>query len=173
MTIDPVALARMLLASFVCGVGLELLWEVLGIVGCAVRYRRGHSIERGRESGAGLVLIFLKDLLYFTAAGVIVSILIYWTNDGQFRALALAGLFAGFLACYFTLGRLLRRLTEALVILIFKVLGIILYPLTLLMHLLKKGWSRALEYARVWAMRRRTISELRALDSIRSRGMPD
>lgn len=173
MTVDPAALARMFLVSLLCGAALELLWEGLGIVGCALRYRRGGSIEWGCESGLGLIIIFIKDMLYFVAAGVVVSVLIYWMNDGQFRFLALAGLFAGFFSAYFTIGRLLRRLTEGLVILIFRLLGIILYPLTLLRRLIARGARRIAGYARVAAMRRRTIAGTRALNSIKERGMPD
>jgi hypothetical protein len=172
MTVDPIALARMFLASLLCGVLLELFWECLGFIGCIVRYRKKGSTKPVKDNPVGLVIIFIKDILFFTIAGVVVAVLIYWTNDGQFRFLALAGLLIGFLICYKTLGSLLRKLNEQLVKLLFVLIGILTYPVRKLIALIASIIGRAAESERRRRMKRFTLSQIKAVDIIKVKGMP-
>ena len=172
MTVDPIALARMLLASLLCGAILELFWECLGFIGCAVRYRKNGSTGPVKDNPVGLVIIFIKDILFFTIAGVVVAVLIYWTNDGQFRFLSLAGLIIGFICCYKTLGMLLRKLNEQLVKLLFAALRILTYPVRKLYYLIASLIGKALEHERQRRMKQFTLREIRAVDIIKVKGMP-
>lgn len=64
----------------------------------------------GSRSRAGSViygiLLFFEDILFFAVCGCAVSVLIYYTNDGRFRLMAVVGVFVGFLLYYLTVGRL-------------------------------------------------------------------
>lgn len=172
MTVDPIALARMFVASLLCGVLLELFWECLGFIGYVVRYRKKGSAKPAKENPLGYVIIFIKDILFFTVAGVIVAVLIYWTNDGQFRFLALAGLLIGFFLCYRTLGSLLRKLNEQLVKLLFAFIGILTYPVRKLISLIVLLIGRGAEHERRRRMKRFTLHEIKAVDIIKVKGMP-
>jgi hypothetical protein len=172
MTIDPISLARMFLLSLVCGAALELLWECFGFIGCVVKYRKKGSDGPAKDNPVGLVLIFIKDILFFTVAGAIVAVFVYWTNDGQFRFLALAGLFTGFLCCRRTLGRLLRRLNEQLVKLIFAFLGILIYPVRKVFYFASLLLNKAAQHERRRRMKRYTIRKIKELDIIEVQGYP-
>lgn len=52
------------------------------------------------------ILLFFEDILFFTVCGCSISVLIYYTNDGKFRLMAVVGVFVGFLLYYLTVGRL-------------------------------------------------------------------
>ncbi len=162
----------MFLVSLLCGGALEIVWESLGFIGFAVRYKRGGGSGRAGESSFGLIIIFIKDILFFTLAGAVFSVLIYWANDGQFRFLALAGVVIGFIICHRTLGRLIRLLNEQIVKLLFTLLGILFYPVRKLICFAAALIGRAAEAGRRQRMRRYTLREIRAVDLIKLRGMP-
>lgn len=173
MFVDPEKLAWMFAASIVCGIVLELFWETLGLFGCAVRYRRGGIIVPGSESTAGLVVIFIKDIIYFTIAGVVMSVLIYWTNDGEPRYLAFAGVIAGYFITHRTLGRLLRRVNEQIVIILFRVISIFLYPLRMLIIFIVRAVRAVQGRLRFYRMVKHTLRRIRALEAVRKQGVPD
>lgn len=62
------------------------------------------------------VLIFTEDLLFGLVCGVSLVILLYYTNDGQLRALALFGMACGFFVYHQTLGRLIMLFSEVIVL---------------------------------------------------------
>ena len=173
MFVEPGKLAWMFAVSVVCGVALELFWEALGLLGCAVRYRRGGVIVPGGEGAAALTVVFIKDLFYFTVAGAVVAVLIYWTNDGEPRYLAFAGVAAGFFVTHRTLGRLLRRINERLVIFVFGAVLIALYPARLALSLLIRGVSSVRTKYRRARMTAYTLRRIRALKIIEKNGAPD
>lgn len=173
MTVDPVALARMFLISLLCGSLLELLWEFFGFFICVLKYRKSGDIGPIKDSIPGLIIIFIKDILFFSVAGAVVAVLIYWTNDGQFRFLALAGLLIGFLCCYKTLGKLIRFLNLQLVKFLFTVLSLLTYPIRKLISLINALTSRTINYIRQSRMRQFTLLEIKKVEIIKANGMPE
>ena len=61
------------------------------------------------------LLIFAEDLLFGVVCGISLIILLYYTNDGQFRALSVCGMACGFFVYYHTLGRLVMLFSEVIV----------------------------------------------------------
>ena len=59
------------------------------------------------------LLIFLGDFLYLLLVGMLFSVFIYWQNDGVFRFYMLFGATIGYMAYYFTVGRLVLASAEA------------------------------------------------------------
>ncbi len=162
----------MFLVSLLCGGALEIVWECLGFIGFAVRYKRKGGSGRTADSPFGLIIIFIKDILFFTLAGAVFSVLIYWANDGQFRFLALVGVIIGFIICHRTLGRLIRLLNEQIVKLLFTLLSILFYPARKLIGIAVALIRRAAEAECRRRMRCYTMREIRAVDVIKLRGMP-
>lgn len=59
------------------------------------------------------IWLFFEDILFFTIAGTAVALLMYYTNDGQFRLMALAVAAFGFVTYYLTLGKLVLAFSQA------------------------------------------------------------
>ena len=60
------------------------------------------------------ILVFFEDILFFLVAGCVISVLIYYTNDGIFRLMALFGVMCGFFAYYFTVGKIVIHLSDVI-----------------------------------------------------------
>ena len=58
------------------------------------------------------VYVVVSDVLFVTACGAIMVLVAYAYNSGRVRAIMLLGLLAGFLAYYFTVGKLVIRLSR-------------------------------------------------------------
>ena len=61
------------------------------------------------------VLLFFTDLIFALVSALALILLLYYTNDGQFRAPAVIGMACGFFVYTVTLGRLILRVGGALV----------------------------------------------------------
>ncbi|HHT54103.1 MAG TPA: hypothetical protein GX011_04105 [Clostridiales bacterium] len=173
MTVEPLALLRMFIVSLLSGIALEVLWECLGFVGFALRYRRQGGAVTFGDTPISLIVIFVKDVLFFTVAGAVVAVLIYWANDGQFRMLSPVGALLGFYICRSTLGRLLRRLNEELVKLLFAALRILFWPAKKLGLLVMSLICRGAVLLRRQRMKRYTQRRIRATNIIKIHGMPE
>ena len=131
MEISQRLLGLMFALSVAVGAGLGLLWNALKLLRALTGAETGHppSEADGRTAAgkAGLpfpvrccgllrqALFFGADVLFGLTCGIAVILLLYYTNDGQFRLLALLGTAGGFFVWYHTLGRLLDRLTDLFV----------------------------------------------------------
>ena len=98
-----------------------------------IRHLRASRIQR-------TIFIFVGDFLFGLVCGVSLIILLYYTNDGQFRALAVFGMACGFFVYYHTLGRLVMLFSEVIVLAVRRlvrwVLRILLLPFYWLARLL-------------------------------------
>ncbi len=61
------------------------------------------------------VLIFFQDVILLVFAAVGITVLNYWLNQGRFRFYTVAAVVIGFLAYYFTIGKLVMLLSEGIV----------------------------------------------------------
>ena len=201
--IFPARLMGMLLWGFVCGAGLGGMWDVIRItrVLLGVRYpSRGaerlyemplpilrRTVSRpasgiGKRSLPQSILrhavIFLEDVLFGVMWGVIMTLLIYFTNDGIFRAMAPIGMLCGFFAYYWTVGRLVLSLSQGIVFflraaLCYLVAAILLPPRTLIWlwrHTMGAYLKRKRDLAREKRAERYHAGALRALTEQAERG---
>ena len=87
-------------------------------------------------------LVFTEDLLFGVVCAVSLVILLYYANDGQFRALAVWGMACGFFVYYHTLGRLVMLFSEAIVMALRRIIRwivrLLLVPLRVLGCLLNR-----------------------------------
>jgi hypothetical protein len=136
--IEPDRLMGMLLWGIVCGAALGLLWDVFRLtrVMLGVNYptRRTRIPDEKRplpllgrpapsRTGADTArrrwlcstVIFCEDILFGVICGVVMTLLVYITNDGTFRIMAPAGMLCGFIAYYLTVGRLVLSLSQAII----------------------------------------------------------
>ncbi len=88
----------------------------------------------------------LQDLGFCLSAGILVTILLFYGNDGGFRGFVIPGIAAGFLLYYVTLGALLIRCSEYLIYALkTAVLYAVFYitrPFLLLARLIIDLWKR-------------------------------
>ncbi len=126
MEISQKLLGAVFALSVLCGAGLGLLWNLLRLLRalCGVRaapapaQRDCPAVCPGRHRlliSLRAVWLFLLDALFGLLCVCVLILLLYYTNDGQFRLLAAAGMGCGFFAWYHTLGRLLGRFTDLMV----------------------------------------------------------
>lgn len=88
------------------------------------------------------VWLFFEDILFFVLCGVAVALLMYYTNDGQFRLMALVTVSVGFAVYYITVGRIVLSsayaVSFAIRVTVTYLVLILLTPLAFFFKLLKK-----------------------------------
>lgn len=107
-------LAIILLRSFLCGVVLGVVYEMIRAFKllCGVEsYSGERRKKRGFASFLSHAVTFATDILFWVGSGC-ASILLIYACGGFFRGLIYIGIFGGFLAYYFTLGRLILALNR-------------------------------------------------------------
>lgn len=110
-------LARALLWSCAAGAALGALYDVFRIL----------RIALGRRMSVWLMLvIFWQDVLYALLAGCAMAVFLFCANEGRVRVFLLAGALSGFLAWFFTVGRLLMALAERIIFAVKWVVGLLL-----------------------------------------------
>ena len=166
--IDPHRLMGMLLWGMVCGAGLGGVWDVFRItrVFLGIHYP-SRSVTRWYETPLPLLhrpvsrphpaskrllpphllrgaVIFVEDALFGVLCGCTMTLLIYFTNDGIFRAMAPLGMLSGFLIYYHTLGRVILSLSQIVVFLLRAARCYLVAALLLPPRLLLRLWRRTL-----------------------------
>ena len=81
--------------------------------------RKAYSQKKNKLSSVLLsVLIAVGDIIFAVSCGILVVMIAYAYNSGKVRAVIFIGLALGFLAYYFTLGKLVMKTSELLAFLI-------------------------------------------------------
>lgn len=106
--------------------GLMYVWAVAagalwGLVYDAFRLSRKALGFGACERVWQKAVLFAEDVLFGLVGGVILILLLYYTNNGQFRGLALVGLLSGFFVYEHTVGRLVRLCLDWLIAVIKRV----------------------------------------------------
>lgn len=160
-------LGYMLLAAIAVGGLLGVWYDVLRLSRLLLGWdvpTALHRAGKGRRAVAlvGYVLRFAEDVIFGLSCTLALILLLYYTNDGRFRFLALLGMAAGYLAYRLTFGRLFDslapRLTRALRWTVKKAVWLLLWPL--------RGFCR-LWQATVGAAVRRALARRREKRAIR------
>ena len=128
MEISQRLLGMLFVWAVALGFALGSVYDVLRItrILCGVHYVKRFSEEKGSATDVSslrqrvsriqrAILVFSGDLLFGVVCGISLIILLYYTNDGQFRALAVFGTACGFFVYYHTLGRLVMLFSEVIV----------------------------------------------------------
>ncbi len=149
MEIFPYKLFLLLLSSFLFGMSGGAINDIWRICRCflGVRYSEAGAElyrkklpfvgELGKRSGDGRwrrvllwIVVFFQDLLLFTYLGCGSVALNFYFNSGEFRIYTVAAVSVGFLVYYFTIGRLVTRVSEIIVFFIRAALRMILFLLS-------------------------------------------
>ena len=107
-------LAIILLRSFLCGVALGVVFEVIRAFKLLCSVEDYDATRRRRTGFLGFLshaVTFVTDFVFWVGSGC-VSILLTYACGGFFRGLIYIGIFGGFLAYYFTLGKLILGLNR-------------------------------------------------------------
>ncbi len=105
--IEQSELAWLLLWALALGSALGVFYDVFRIIR---RATRGVN-----KSPVGLALIFLQDVIFFIAAAAASAIFFYKLNSGRVRLSGVLFIVLGFSAYYFTLGRLVMLVADAII----------------------------------------------------------
>ena len=112
MAISQALLGRMLIGALLTGAVWGAWYDVLRlfrvIVGLEGDCRRAGRKKRLCHS----VVLFVQDVLFGVIGGVSLVLLLYYTNDGQFRGLAVIGMLLGACVYHQTIGRGVRFCTD-------------------------------------------------------------
>lgn len=119
--------------------------------------RRIGKIGKGPLSQ--LLFVHLLDIIYGLCTGACFCIFLYALNNGRFRWYLLLGCALGFLAYYFSVGKLVLYLSGYIVAFLRGIIGCILYLLTQPLLWIGRWIQRLLDPIRRWILRRRRIRQ--------------
>ena len=80
--------------------------------------KKAYFEQKAVSKGILNVYIALGDILFVTLCGVITVLVAYAYNSGRVRVIILIGLLVGFLIYYFTIGKLVMKLSELIAFLL-------------------------------------------------------
>lgn len=127
----------MLGASIICGVLLAVFYELMGGLSHFWTLITRHCKEKTVNKFLKNILLFFKDLFFCFIIGCVLVLVIYITNDGEFRVMAPIGMALGFIIGRKTLGHLIRYFITLLFELLYKALKLILRPAMFLVRKVK------------------------------------
>ncbi len=111
-------LVNLLISSFLLGLLLGTVYEVIRFVKMffGVRYGKNKASDGHKGAGAAFifVLTFISDFLFCILFALVAISLTYSMSGGVFRGMVYIGLFCGILLYYFTLGRLMLIINSKL-----------------------------------------------------------
>ena len=108
----------LILRALLCGAVLGVFYDVIRALKMlfGVGYFLNSTIPSRLAKGIlAHAITFVTDLVFWLTAGLLSIALIYEIGGGVFRGITYIGLTAGFLIYYFTLGRLVLKLSAILV----------------------------------------------------------
>lgn len=149
MEIYPILLFRLLLASLLLGVIMGGLYDVLRIQRVLLgisRYTEAADApifrpkfctpKKKKMSGRAsqmikYICLVLQDVIFCFTVGILLAVLLFYQNNGEFRGFVLAGAAVGFFAYYFTIGKLVIRASEYVVFALKTAMLYLVYYVTL------------------------------------------
>lgn len=108
MAIDFRTLMLFFLYSLVVGVGIGVFYDAFRIIRIILP--------------KAYIIIFIEDILFCLSTGIILCIFIFNAGYGIIRGYAVVGTGIGFTVYYLTIGKIVYRLSEAIINLIKKVI---------------------------------------------------
>ena len=144
MGVSPIQLFRLLVASVFMGMVMGSFYDILRIsrvmlgmsrytdvasapIFCPHFYKPKRQKSRSQMMAiAKNTMLIVQDFLFCVTAGVVIALLLFSHNSGEFRGFVLVGVGVGFAIYYFTIGRLVIRASEYVV---FAIKALFLYAL--------------------------------------------
>jgi len=110
-------LLALLIKSFLAGVALGIFYDFIRAFKMVfgVRYVRPIVKRSVAVDVLAYIVTFLTDILFWIVVGVTSILLMYGVGGGVFRGLTYLGLAVGALLYYFSIGRLVLKVSEAAV----------------------------------------------------------
>ena len=110
-------LLALLIKSFLAGVALGIFYDFIRAFKMffGVRYALPIVKRSAAVSVLAYIVTFLTDILFWIVVGVTSILLMYGVGGGVFRGLTYLGLAAGVLLYYFSIGRLVLKVSETVV----------------------------------------------------------
>lgn len=105
--IEQTELAALYVYAAALGCAFGVLYDVFRILRRASRF--------ADRSFVSILVIFLQDILFFLIATAASAIFFYKFNSGRIRLSAVAFMIGGFAAYYFTVGRLVMLVADAII----------------------------------------------------------
>lgn len=124
---------------YVWGVAVGALWGVIYDVFRLSRKAFGFGACKRAWQKA---VLFAEDVLCGLVGGVILLLLLYYTNNGQFRGLAPLGMLSGFFVYEYTVGRLVRLCLDWLIAVVKRVVRLAVRCVCLPFRLLYRLYER-------------------------------
>lgn len=144
MELSQGRLGFLLVAATLLGLCLGVVFDLLHLFRAFLDGDGSHPKHPRAHALLLQILLFWQDLFFILASSWSLVILLYYTNDGQIRLLAVCGMACGFLLYRRTLGRLLaRRITKAAHILrssVKRTVTVLLLPICALGRLMALLW---------------------------------
>lgn len=102
------------------GIGLGAVYDVFRIIRCAFFVFSSENGEKRQKNGKNQAffetfLQLILDLLFSIVYTIVIVLLVYYLNNGAVRLYILCLAVIGFFAYYFTVGRLVMRISDAII----------------------------------------------------------
>ena len=148
MQVQPIELFRLLMSSFMVGVALGVLHDVLRIgrvligmnhytsaatvpVFCPKFCKRREKKSRTRFVTILLnILLGVQDILFCLTMGAAVAVLLFYHNNGEFRGFVIIAILAGLAVYLMTVGKLVINASEYVVFAVKTAILYIVYYMT-------------------------------------------
>lgn len=171
MEVSQNALAWMLCCSLLCGVALGVCYDVLRLTRMSMgedlpqaatllqqrlslperlRLLSAQSVPkepRKERKALKYMVLLIEDVIFCLICGVTIALLLYQTNDGQFRISAVVVMLGGVGVYLLTVGRLIRLFSGLIVVIVRSavawIMAIVAYPIATLIRLIAK-WTAPL-----------------------------
>ena len=109
MEISQTLLGMSFVIAVLAGVVVGMVYDALRISRVLLAHLTGNGTFSRRMVG---IVCFAEDILFALAASLVLILLVYYTGDGQLRALAPMGLICGFFFWYVTVGKLVMHASD-------------------------------------------------------------
>ena len=148
MQVQPIELFRLLMSSFMVGVALGVLYDVLRIgrvligmnhytsaatvpVFCPKFCKRREKKSRTRFVKIHFnILLGVQDIFFCLTMGAAVAVLLFYHNNGEFRGFVIIAILAGFAVYLMTVGKLVINASEYVVFAVKTAILYIVYYMT-------------------------------------------
>lgn len=148
MQVQPIELFRLLMSSFMVGVALGVLYDVLRIGRVLIgmnHYTSAATVpafcpkfckRREKKSRTRFVTILLnillgvQDILFCLTMGAAASVLLFYHNNGEFRGFVIIAILAGLAVYLMTVGKLVINASEYVVFAVKTAILYIVYYMT-------------------------------------------
>ncbi|MBQ8401568.1 MAG: hypothetical protein IJX14_06520 [Clostridia bacterium] len=132
-------LVKSCVMGLIFGAGYDII-NILHVL-CGIASYSGSEKQRSDVQGGRIAfLLFLfGDLAYMLTVTFFASVFLYHTNHGQFRLFLAAACIAGFCLYHYTVGRLVMRISEAIVRFVKRLVYLtVIRPLCWILRMLQK-----------------------------------